>query len=105
MYSNKHSKRVYTQRQLLVLVLFREYLNEDYRDVVELVDLMDSTKLSRILPSDQFKRYIQIFSSEMTYLIDGYNGYVLKYAGDGVIGFFLPRRISWESLIMQLIVH
>jgi len=23
----------------------------------------------------------------MTHLIDGYNGYVLKYAGDGVIGF------------------
>lgn len=41
MYSNKYSKRVYNQRQLLVLVLFKEYLNKDYRDVVELVDLMD----------------------------------------------------------------
>ncbi|MDI6902269.1 MAG: adenylate/guanylate cyclase domain-containing protein [Methanocellales archaeon] len=66
--------------------------------VVIYIDLMDSTKLSRTLPSDQFKRYIQIFSSEMTYLIDGYNGYVLKYAGDGVIGFF-PTEKNFMGIV------
>ncbi|NPE32045.1 IS5 family transposase, partial [Methanococcoides sp. SA1] len=46
-YSCKYSKRKYTQHQLLTLVLFKEYLNEDYRDIVELVEVMDKVK-SRI---------------------------------------------------------
>jgi len=44
MYSNKYSKRICDQRQLLVLVLFRGVSQEGYRDVVELVDLMDMVK-------------------------------------------------------------
>ena len=43
-YSCKYSKRKYTQHQLLVLVLLKEYLNEDYRDIVEIVELMDKVK-------------------------------------------------------------
>ncbi len=46
-YSCKYSKRKYTQHQLLVLVLLKEYLDEDYRDIVELIELMDEIK-SRI---------------------------------------------------------
>jgi transposase len=44
-YSCKYSKRKYTQHQLLTLVLLKEYLNEDYRDIVELIELMDKLKL------------------------------------------------------------
>lgn len=40
-YSCKYSKRKYTQQQLLSLVLLKEYLNTDYRSIVELVELMD----------------------------------------------------------------
>ncbi|WP_406661848.1 IS5 family transposase [Methanolobus sp. ZRKC3] len=43
-YSCKYSKRKYTQHQLLVLVLLKEYLNEDYRDIVELIEVMDDVK-------------------------------------------------------------
>ncbi|ADI73096.1 transposase IS4 family protein [Methanohalobium evestigatum Z-7303] len=43
-YSCKYSKRTYTQHQLLALVLLKEYLNEDYRDIVELVELMDKVQ-------------------------------------------------------------
>nr|WP_250869455.1 IS5 family transposase [Methanococcoides seepicolus] len=43
-YSCKYSKRKYTQHQLLTLVLLKEYLNEDYRDIVELVEVMDEVK-------------------------------------------------------------
>ncbi len=46
-YSCKYSKRKYTQHQLLTLVLLKEYLNEDYRDIVELIEVMDKVK-SRI---------------------------------------------------------
>ena len=39
-YSNKFSKRKYTQRQHLVLLLFKERLRLTYRDVVQLTELM-----------------------------------------------------------------
>ncbi len=44
LYSCKYSKRVYTQHQLLVLVLLKEYISTDYRDFVELIDLMSNIK-------------------------------------------------------------
>ena len=44
LYSCKYSKHVYTQHQLLVLVLLKEYISTDYRDFVELVDLMSNIK-------------------------------------------------------------
>jgi hypothetical protein len=40
-YSFKYSERKYTQHQLLTLVLLKEYLDEDYRYIVEIVELMD----------------------------------------------------------------
>ena len=39
LYSSKYSKKTYTQHQLLVLLLLKEYLAEDYRDTVELLKL------------------------------------------------------------------
>ena len=44
LYSCKYSKHVYTQHQLLVLVLLKEYISTDYRDFVELVELMNDIK-------------------------------------------------------------
>jgi hypothetical protein len=44
LYSCKYSKHVYTQHQLLVLVLLKEYINTDYRDFVELIELMNGIK-------------------------------------------------------------
>jgi hypothetical protein len=44
LYSCKYSKHVYTQHQLLVLVLLKEYISTDYRDFVELIELMNDIK-------------------------------------------------------------
>jgi len=44
LYSCKFSKRTYTQHQLLILLLLKEYLGEDYRDTVELTEIMDSLR-------------------------------------------------------------
>jgi hypothetical protein len=41
-YSCKHSKKIYTQYQLLVLILFKDYRNQHYRDFVEDIDDMES---------------------------------------------------------------
>ena len=39
-YSNKYSKKIYTQYQLLVLILFKDYRNQHYRDFIEDVEDM-----------------------------------------------------------------
>ena len=44
LYSCKYSKHVYTEHQLLVLVLLKEYTGTDYRSFVELIDLMSNIK-------------------------------------------------------------
>ena len=44
LYSCKFSKKTYTQHQLLTLLLLKEYLAEDYRDTVELIEIMDSIR-------------------------------------------------------------
>ena len=44
LFSSKFSKKKYTQHQLLILLLLKEYLSEDYRDTVELAEIMDSLR-------------------------------------------------------------
>jgi len=44
LYSCKYSRRTYTQHQLMTLLLLRETLGTDYRDTVELIDLLDPIK-------------------------------------------------------------
>jgi hypothetical protein len=41
-YSSKYSKKVYTQYQLLALILFKDYRNQYYRDFIEDVGDMES---------------------------------------------------------------
>jgi hypothetical protein len=43
-YSCKFSEKVYTQHQLLILLLLKEYLAEDYRDTIELTEIMESLR-------------------------------------------------------------
>jgi hypothetical protein len=44
LYSCKFSKKTYNQHQLLLLILFKEYTGEDYRDTVEHLELMEELK-------------------------------------------------------------
>ena len=52
------------------------------------VDLGGSTKMSSELSPDSLAKIIRIFSQEMAYVIESYGGFVLKYVGDSVIGYF-----------------
>ena len=46
-YSNKFSKKIYSQHQLLVLILFKDYRNQHYREFIE--DVGDMEKVQEIL--------------------------------------------------------
>lgn len=44
LYSTRFSKRTYNQNQLMTLIIFKEYIQEDFRDTVDLLSLMDTIK-------------------------------------------------------------
>jgi hypothetical protein len=41
LYSSKFSRKDYTQHQLLTLLVFKEYLGARYREIIELVEVME----------------------------------------------------------------
>lgn len=66
----------------------RRHDSKKMRMFVLFVDLAGSTRMSSELSPDVFGKIIRLFSQEMAYVIENYGGYVLKYVGDAVIGYF-----------------
>jgi class 3 adenylate cyclase len=64
--------------------------------VILYVDLVGSTALSAIVSTEELSVLVRIFCQEMSIVISKHNGYVLKYAGDAVIGYF-PRNPDIKS--------
>ena len=56
--------------------------------VVIFVDLVGSTNMSMTLPPEKLVTVMTAFSREVSSVIESHDGYVLKYVGDAVIGFF-----------------
>ncbi len=56
------------------------------------VDIVGSTKMSITLPPDKLSIIISSFSQEMSYVIEQFHGYVLKFVGDAVIGYFVENE-------------
>ena len=80
----------------------RRHINNKTRLVVLCVDLVGSTKLTLSLTSQELISIINIFSTEMSMLISGYGGYVLKYVGDAVIGIFPADFDSQKACINSI---
>jgi class 3 adenylate cyclase len=49
--------------------------------------------MSMTLPIDNLVTIIRAFTHDLSYVVDSYDGYVLKYVGDAVISFF-PGRVN-----------
>ena len=69
LYSSKFSKKTYTQHQLLILILLKEYLSENYRNTVELTELMDEIKLKIDLDSVPHFTTLHKFSQRINSLV------------------------------------
>ena len=52
------------------------------------IDLVASTAMAAIISSEQLTTMVRIFCQEMSIMISKHKGFVLKYAGDAVIGYF-----------------
>lgn len=68
--------------------ILSNYSNTKIKSIILHIDIVGSTNLSMTLPIDRLSKIIQAFTQEMTKVIRLYGGYVLKYIGDAIIGFF-----------------
>lgn len=59
--------------------------------VVLYVDLVGSTSVLMKLPKEQMAQVITTFAQEMGYVIKRHEGFVLKFVGDAVIGYFIDH--------------
>ena len=66
----------------------RQHVNEKIHMVVLFVDLVGSTNISLTLPEEKVAIIISSFAQEMALAIKQHNGFVLKFVGDAVIGYF-----------------
>ena len=62
------------------------------------VDLVGSTRLCMTLPANRLADILRSYAQEMSKLIIAYGGYVLKYVGDAIIGFFLVKSLDKQDL-------
>jgi class 3 adenylate cyclase/ferritin-like metal-binding protein YciE len=64
--------------------------------IIIYADLVGSTRMSMTLPIDNLVTIIRAFTHDLSYAVDSYDGYVLKYVGDAVISFF-PGRVNDDN--------
>jgi class 3 adenylate cyclase len=73
-------------------MFLRNHVAQKVPMIVMFVDLVGSTDMALTLPPDKLGIIISSFSQEMRSVIRHHNGYVLKYVGDAVIGYFLAEE-------------
>jgi class 3 adenylate cyclase len=75
----------------------RKHVFEQVEMAVIYVDLVGSTKLSLRLPPEKLSVVISSFVQEMSYVISQCGGFVLKFSGDAVIGYFVGKGSSLQA--------
>ncbi len=60
--------------------------------VVLYVDLVGSTTMTLELPAEKIATIVSSFAQEMATVIRQHHGYVLKFVGDAVIGYFVSNE-------------
>ncbi len=61
------------------------------------VDLVGSTQMTLELPSEKIAIIISSFAQEMASVVHQHEGYVLKFVGDAVIGYFVAEKNSLRA--------
>jgi adenylate cyclase len=73
-------------------MFLRKHVAQKIHMIVMFVDLVGSTDMALLLPPEKLGIIISSFSQEMRSVIRHHNGYVLKYVGDAVIGYFVAEE-------------
>ena len=70
----------------------REHVSSRVKMIIVYVDLIGSTQMTLELPTEKLAIIISSFSQEMGFVIRHHEGYVLKFVGDAVIGYFVAQE-------------
>jgi class 3 adenylate cyclase len=70
----------------------RNHILEGINLVVLYIDLVGSTSIILKLPKEKFSKVITTLAQEMAYVIKRHEGFVLKFVGDAVIGYFIDHN-------------
>jgi len=70
----------------------REHVSSKVKMIIVYVDLVGSTQMTLELPTEKLAIIISSFSQEMGFVIRHHDGYVLKFVGDAVIGYFVAQE-------------
>ena len=76
----------------------RELVSSRVNMIVLYVDLVGSTEITLSLPEEKVAIIIRSFAQEMSTVIKRHDGFVLKFVGDAVIGFFVAEALPLISV-------
>lgn len=70
------------------------------------LDLVNSTRMSTELAPDFLSKIVTVFSQEVSYIIEHFGGFVLKFVGDASIGYFLSNQ-NFDDIVLcgESVVH
>jgi len=71
----------------------RELVSSRVDMIVLYVDLVGSTDITLSLPEEKVAIIISSFAQEMAAIITQHDGYILKFVGDAVIGYFIAEAL------------
>ena len=71
----------------------RDLISSRINMIVIYVDLVGSTEITLSLPEEKVAIIIRSFAQEMSNVIKRHDGFVLKFVGDAVIGYFVAEAL------------
>jgi len=71
----------------------RDLVSSRVNMIVMYADLVGSTSMTLSLPEEKVAIIIRAFAQEMSKVINLHDGYVLKFVGDAVIGYFVAEAL------------
>ena len=74
-------------------LFLRDLVSSRVNMIVLYVDLVGSTEITLSLPEEKVAIIIRSFAQEMSSIIRQHDGYVLKFVGDAVIGYFVAEAL------------
>jgi adenylate cyclase len=77
----------------------RKHTSQKLDFAVMYVDLVGSTRMSTKLAADFLSKIVTVFSQEVSYVIEHFRGFVLKFAGDAAIGYF-PSSQNFDDIVL-----
>jgi class 3 adenylate cyclase len=75
-------------------IFLRKKVLQSMNMAVLFVDLVGSTPMILNLPKEKLAIVFTTFAQEMAYVIKRHEGFILKFMGDAVIGYFVAENLS-----------